>query len=592
MSNNDPSFTIDLPVKGQAEVDAAARSVDVLAARLDKTSKAFERVGIAAEAQRDKLRLASELGNVKGQEQAAARLRLLIDRQAEYSKKVEESKAALNAAAAAHDKLSKSTAKSELGFEGIRRGLNKLGGPLAEIGGRVAEVGAGFQKLSEKLGAAGPWVASVVFIAAVTAAFLALAAGVVVATLKILDWSVALADVNRTNNLLAQGMLRTAAGSEALTKEIDSLTGTLPLTREEIAGTAQQLAYAGLRGKALNDWLQRSAEWAARIKFGPNFRQEMLALPEQAKVLQLNLRQTFGGLKVESLLEALQKMGTLLSDSTESGKAIKGVFESLFQPIVDGLTEAEPKIERFFLQLEIWALKALIAIKPHASLILKIGEAFVIAGVILTGSALIAGIIALTAVLIPFAVAAWAATLPVLAVVVAVVALGAAVYQFSKLLKELEGFDLGKALFATGTALIKGLVDGIKAAGSAVWDALSGIVGGAVDKVKALLGIHSPSLVFQAIGENTGAGMAIGVDSSAGRVQSSLESMVSPPDQAAGGSTSKSSSSSNSISGNTFIFNGVAGAEDAESRFSELLTRFVEGDAAQLGAAGTQGVSA
>ena len=49
MSDNDTSFTIDLPVKGQSEIDAAARSVDVLAARLDKTSKAFERVGIAAE---------------------------------------------------------------------------------------------------------------------------------------------------------------------------------------------------------------------------------------------------------------------------------------------------------------------------------------------------------------------------------------------------------------------------------------------------------------------------------------------------------------------------------------------------------------
>ena len=135
--------------------------------------------------------------------------------------------------------------------------------------------------------------------------------------------------------LLAEGMLRSSKGGAELSKEIDSLTAKLPLTRDEIAGTAQQLAYAGLRGKALNDWLQRSAEWAARIKFGPNFREQMLSLSEQSKVLQLNLRQTFGGLKVESLLEALQKMGTIIGQSTESGKALKEVFESLFQPIVE-----------------------------------------------------------------------------------------------------------------------------------------------------------------------------------------------------------------------------------------------------------------
>ena len=62
---------------------------------------------------------------------------------------------------------------------------------------------------------------------------------------------------------------------------------------------------------------------------------------------------------------------------------MKVVFESIFQPLVDGLTNAEPKIERFFLQLEVWALKALIFFKPHASLVLKIGEAFLlVAGII------------------------------------------------------------------------------------------------------------------------------------------------------------------------------------------------------------------
>jgi hypothetical protein len=389
-------------------------------------------------------------------------------------------------------------------------------------------------------------------------------------------------------------MLRTVAGGAELNKEIDSLTTKLPLTRDEIASTAQGLAQAGLRGKALTGWLERSAEWAARIKFGPNFREQMLSLPEQAKVLQVNLRNTFGGLKVEGLLEALQKMGTLLSDGTESGKAIKAIFEDLFQPIVDGITAAEPKIERFFLYLEIFALRAYIALKPHAKLIGEIGLAFVAAGALLTSSALIAGIIALTAVLAPFAVAAWAATLPVLAFMAAVavgIAVGYGLVKLFDLISEhLNG--IGAEFAAIGSAIIDGLVNGIKAAGGAVWDALKAVVGGAIDKVKGLLGIASPSKVFAEIGMNTGEGMAQGVDASSPGVQSSLESMTSPPASADVGSKPQSATSSNSISDAVFNFYGVEGAENAIERFNDMLTRFVEGDAAQIGAAGTQGVTA
>jgi len=39
------------------------------------------------------------------------------------------------------------------------------------------------------------------------------------------------------------------------------------------------------------------------------------------------------------------------------------------------------------------------------------------------------------------------------------------------------------------------------------------------------------------------------------------------------------------LSGATFVFQGVAGAEDAEERFGALLTRLLEGDVAQLGGA-------
>ena len=106
MSDDGTSFTIDIPVTGGAQIDAAAKSTEVLAAHLDAASKAsiaasdgikaseasyrkaesaadsaakaLERVGLAADVQRAKLRAASDANDGKGAEKAAAKLRELV----------------------------------------------------------------------------------------------------------------------------------------------------------------------------------------------------------------------------------------------------------------------------------------------------------------------------------------------------------------------------------------------------------------------------------------------------------------------------------------------------------------------------------
>ncbi len=167
----------------------------------------------------------------------------------------------------------------------------------------------------------------------------------------------------------------------------------------------------------------------------------------------------------------------------------------------------------------------------------------------------------------------------------------------------LSGIDLA----TVGHDIITGLVNGLLATGPAVLNAIGGIVTGAIDSAKHLLGIASPSKVFGEIGVNTGEGFTRGVDATADTAQASVAALVAPPDpagqsamaqqtaqqsprafgggssDAGGGGSSTSSSKSISITG-PFIFQGVQGAEDAESRFGELLTRILEGDATQLGA--------
>lgn len=612
MADDGTTFEIDLPVSGHERIDAASLSLDVLAVKLESASaavastsaavkagsaayrateesanavsKALERIGVRADEQSAKLAKAQAAGDEKGANRAAFALERLAERHAEVSEKSDALKVKMLAEAAALDKLrgiadkaadaqsklAKATEQKKKGpaegddpeYEKIARGLRKIGGPVADVGHKVADLGSAFSKLRGGLGSAsGAIVGATALTVAFAVSVLAAAAAVTATTVKIALWSVGLADANRQSSLLAQGMMRSVKGGIELNAEVKALARTLPLSTEELSSMAQGFAYAGYRGQSLANAIKASATWAARLKFGPDFEREMLSLDEQSKVLHANLAATFGGLKIEGLLGALQKMIALLDDSTESGQAIKVVFESFFQPLIDGAADAQYKVERFFINLEIMALRALIAVKPYGSEIKDVLE------ILLAGAAAIVSV-----VVVAFGFLA-AAVLAVVAAFGALVAVG-------------YGLTNEIAQFASiGKDMVLGIAKGIADAGGAVWDALKGVVSGAIDHVENFLGIHSPSLVFAEIGLQTGAGMAQGIDRSSTGVQDAYSGLVAPPAAPAGASGSMSSTSSGiKLENVQFVFNGVQGAEEAESRFSSLLTRLLEGDAAQLGA--------
>lgn len=88
-----------------------------------------------------------------------------------------------------------------------------------------------------------------------------------------------------------------------------------------------------------------------------------------------------------------------------------------------------------------------------------------------------------------------------------------------------QGFVSGVA--SIGGNVVQGIVDGITGAGDSVLKAIGGVVSGAIDWAKSLLGIHSPSKVFKAIGEFVNAGFRDGLNGSAGEVQKAMTSLVS-----------------------------------------------------------------
>jgi len=68
-------------------------------------------------------------------------------------------------------------------------------------------------------------------------------------------------------------------------------------------------------------------------------------------------------------------------------------------------------------------------------------------------------------------------------------------------------------LFGIGQSIIRGLIDGINSMIRAVSDSVRNVASGAVNAVRNLLGIRSPSKVFAELGVNVGEGFAEGIKS-------------------------------------------------------------------------------
>ena len=217
---------------------------------------------------------------------------------------------------------------------------------------------------------------------------------------------------------------------------------------------------------------------------------------------------------IEGFLGALQKGAALFDENSAAAKAIKVVFESMFQPLVDGMAGAVPKLVAGFLQFEIWALKGLISIQRYQPVFDVVGTVVM---AWLTGIGQSFGLIYDGAV---FALGG-------------LVAIGeggaAALGWLSDKALEVRAFLQGLSLADVGMAMVQGLANGITGGGAAVLAAITGVAGSAIAAAKKSLGIKSPSKVFAEIGGYTSEGMAQGVDAGADAVQGSLEAMVAPP---------------------------------------------------------------
>jgi phage-related protein len=103
-----------------------------------------------------------------------------------------------------------------------------------------------------------------------------------------------------------------------------------------------------------------------------------------------------------------------------------------------------------------------------------------------------------------------------------------AVSGLRSLLSRAKGALSGAAstLVGVGRDLVRGLINGVKAMAGQVVSAAKGVVKGAVDGAKSLLGISSPSKVFAQIGRDVGAGFIKGLTGTASDIKQTTEKLA------------------------------------------------------------------
>jgi hypothetical protein len=312
---------------------------------------------------------------------------------------------------------------------------------------------------------------------------------------------------------------------------------------KSFATLAAGAARAGKSVKALSD--------DVKSRLGGVAAAQLLDLDVQLAKLSESFAGLFADLGIEALLKGIKSITDLFSQSTASGKALREIMTTVFQPMVDMITSATPYVKRFFQGIIIGGLLVAIAIakvrrwwketfgsgEMKSSLDLTKAALYAgIAAVALFAVAMVAAFGLIVAALVVAAPFLWAAVVAVGALAVqglilaapfllAAVAIGvliAFVWQLYRLWDEIDWTSMGNAI-------VEGIVNGIKASAKWLTDTVSELGASALGSLKESLGISSPSKEFAKLGIAIPQGVAVGVESGADEANNAVAGLVDTP---------------------------------------------------------------
>lgn len=309
-------------------------------------------------------------------------------------------------------------------------------------------------------------------------------------------------------------------------------------------GISVQSAMAALQSGQvkLNDGLAAMDD-AVQSKFGGLAAKQALGFGVQMEKLRENLTRLFADVNIEPFLKGLKEITSLFDQNSATGKALKVLFESLLNPLFAGLGKLAPFFKGVFQGMVIITLMFAIGVLKAKNALNELFGGKALGGLITLENGLIAGKIAM--VLIGSAVAALTILLGILAVAMFLVALPfvvagavivAVVYGIVTAISFL--IDTATAVYNAVTAIdfagaasniVEGFVNGLIAGGGAIVEAAKNLALGALNTIKGVLGIASPSKEMMKLAGFTTEGFQGGIEAGTDDVQDAMSTMVSIP---------------------------------------------------------------
>jgi hypothetical protein len=361
----------------------------------------------------------------------------------------------------------------------LREAAGAAGGPLGSlVSGALAPVQA-FKKLSAGMGESRA-AALVLGLGAAAAAVgvAVLTAAVVAGVVALASYAVGLADADRSASLTRDAVAALHPEFAAVRGELASIEAATGVSGARLDDLAKSLIDAKVSAEDMPDALRAAATAEAALgqggaasfiadlkagkvaagdfadeidaKFGGIVAKKMRGLDAQGAKLKKNFAGVFSGLDIEPVLSGMSILVDMFSKSSVAGEAMRFLFESVFQPLINQAEKAAYVVEAFALGFLIGLTKLYIGLKPAIKAIgdffgfestgladtLDIaktaGEFLVpvfigLAAVI--GTLMVGAVVLLTGVLAPLIATAATAAAPFIAAGLAIAALGAAFYQ-------------------------------------------------------------------------------------------------------------------------------------------------------------------
>ncbi len=571
---------------GEEQIRGYELALKRAAAAVARLSDAASTAKLAANVEQAQAAVDEYAVTLHGLEQAAA----------SAAKREEQLSASLGNVRTMASHVDKRLGQASEGLAKIQAGLSASGTSAGRLGSRLIAPVKGFADLSQVIGTGNAAMLLAASAAAAAAlAVVALGAAAVVGVAAIAKWAIGLASARRDAGLLAAAADAADPSLAALRGTIGGLERTTMVSGASLQGLAKSLSEAGVSASELPAALRAAAlaesalgqggaaQYVEQIKagklavkdfardaqrnFGGIVAKQMTSTAGLARQLQANVGDIFGGLNIEPVLNGLQTLVNLLDQNSATGRAVKTVFASVFQPLINQAQLAAWAVEAFALGIGIGVLKAYIAVRPtiakiaalfdidtsgfdlESSLasIAKAGEMLAPVIIVLAAGtgvlvAALAGVAAVAGGVLAAAFISagnalrvlWNTTAPVRAAIEALAGVaksaGSAVLAgFSGAIDQATSFLRGVSLAPIGADLIAGLVAGITGGASAVANAMTNVAKGALTAAKTALGIASPSRPMIELGHYTGAGAVVGLERETPHVQAAMAAMVEPP---------------------------------------------------------------